>query len=316
MAVSPDQPKSFSKKWSSSNTFRVALVVFVLISTALRSFHLYIEEQENDQRNTLDIHRRVVLNSLSSCQGGLKGGECYTHSVRLLNYCSLNPPEGVEGSNFDGSSDYSLVHVSLTIRHGDRTSIHSIPGSSVTHTTKASVLDSRAAHHVPRMDSFAVVPIEDSKDSASNQLWVDVSTALSPDALFQISDRELAPGQLTSVGFMQHVHLGFALNKAYDSLISKINDRSELYVRSTNYARTIQSAAALLSSLIPNIGGPTDPISILSHTSENNEIMHGIGLASSSHRVSATGEETRAGSCSRAVLLQQRQKEVCLNYMV
>lgn len=45
---------------------------------------------------------------------------------RLLSYCNREKPVGSEGFVDDDSLE--LKYVLLTIRHGDRSAIHSIPG--------------------------------------------------------------------------------------------------------------------------------------------------------------------------------------------
>jgi hypothetical protein len=344
-----------------SHSFKIFFLILVLVSTVLRSFHLYLEEQlGNTEQNyeTLETHRKVVLNSLGSCGGGLKGGECYTHSLRLLNYCALSLPDGVEGNNINsansnndisaltasiaGSSsnnglgsgvqfnnkdeDFELVHVSVTIRHGDRSAIHKIPNSENrfdASSSRASILDSHATMYTPRVaSSFAVnvlkadhTPIADtlqaelSSAANNNKPSAEIFRALNPASLFRTPDRDLTPGQLTSVGFMQHVHLGFLLHKAYSPLITAISDPSQIYIRSTNYARTIQSVSALVSTMLPNIGGSGGQIPVNVYLDESDEIMHGIGLKSSSHVVTATGEQVLKGSCNKAARLQQQERE-------
>jgi hypothetical protein len=51
---------------------------------------------------------------------------------------------------------------------------------------------------------------------------------------------------------MQHVMLGKVLHGAYHRFLTSFRSSEQLYVRSTNYERTIQSAGALLSALLPS----------------------------------------------------------------
>jgi hypothetical protein len=234
---------------------------------------------------------------------------------------------------FNNDNDkFELVHVSLAIRHGDRSSIHKIPGSETRYVGKPTVLDPHASTYIPRLQSYHITPLDSSRrpitdvktQLSAEEQKQEMFTALNPSAsypvpgtsqeqvleLFHTPDRSLPPGQLTSVGFMQHVHLGYSLHKAYSSLLEQIVDPNEqLYVRSTNYARTIQSVSALLSSLLPSVGGPAHPLPIHVFVHEEDEIMHGIGMKSSSHKVTAEGEQVSLGTCSKAVIMQQQQKE-------
>lgn len=70
------------------------------------------------------------------------------------------------------------------------------------------------------------------------------------------------PGELTSVGMRQHFLLGTQLRKEYikDSHFLSINyDPDEIYIRSTNYNRTIMSAESQLYGLYPLETGPSIP---------------------------------------------------------
>jgi hypothetical protein len=59
------------------------------------------------------------------------------------------------------------------------------------------------------------------------------------DYTHQESDHSIAPGQLTTRGFMQHIQLGTLLHSAYGSFLNQLTPR-DVYVRSTNYLRTIR----------------------------------------------------------------------------
>ncbi len=66
-------------------------------------------------------------------------------------------------------------------------------------------------------------------------------TALDPGHAFKVPDVGLSQGQLTSIGFMQHVRIGKILNYAYsDFLAQHIATPRDIYIRSTNYVRTIR----------------------------------------------------------------------------
>ena len=65
--------------------------------------------------------------------------------------------------------------------------------------------------------------------------------ALDPSHAFKTPDVTLTQGQLTSIGFMQHVRIGKLLNHAYgDFLADQIATPQDIYIRSTNYVRTIR----------------------------------------------------------------------------
>jgi hypothetical protein len=67
-----------------------------------------------------------------------------------------------------------------------------------------------------------------------------MSSALDSTTAFRQSDLSLQQGQLTSFGFMQHIQLGSLLHTSYRNYLQSFDEPSEIYVRSTNYIRTIR----------------------------------------------------------------------------
>lgn len=56
-------------------------------------------------------------------------------------------------------------------------------------------------------------------------------------------------GQLTTTGMLQHYEYGQFLRERYDSFLGAEYDRDHVFVRSTDYDRTLMSAGSLLASL-------------------------------------------------------------------
>jgi len=207
-----------------------------------------------------------------------------------LLYCNTQPPSGSEGETFTKSDQWVLHHLLVNIRHGDRSSIHNIPSAQplVLQTKDSTVqyLEYSALQYIPRLNSFKLTPLGDPASSSAKNSEGDLPDAFNSSSLFREADRAVAPGMLTTRGFMQHINLGHHLHRAYSKFLSSaVHSVKNLYIRSTNYRRTILSVSALMISLLPNIGGPKleDQVPILSHPIEADEIMHGVGLRLSSH---------------------------------
>lgn len=206
----------------------VIFSILFIITLISRSYHRQIFENRGNQ---------LIKPTISS---GCKSTACFTLIERLVNYCSLKVAIGAEGPHFIEHEKFILEYVLLTIRHGDRSSIHKMPGSIDNGIANPDnpFYDSRALQYIPRSSSFSIVPIESRnvKSTLSNPL----PNALTPDSLFATSDRQLSQGQLTSQGFMQHISLGISLSQSYEEFVSRILSKADIYIRSTNYNRTIQ----------------------------------------------------------------------------
>jgi hypothetical protein len=197
------------------------------------------------------------------------------YSKRLQEYCSLGLASGSEKMaaslpELGNDSDrFVLRYLLLTIRHGDRSAIHKIPGSVAASNEKTipsklnkkEYLDPKAlqfAHQMSyfRLQSITSLPSKSlQKQGPGNtpKVTPTLPDSLNSSSLFNVGDFELEQGQLTTRGFMQHIHLGSLLRKTYSSFLNtQIKSVSNLYVRSTNYDRTIQSVAALLTALLPD----------------------------------------------------------------
>ena len=105
-----------------------------------------------------------------------------------------------------------------------------------------------------------------------------MSLSLDPSTAFRVPDYSLSPGQLTSRGFMQHIQLGQLLRSQYGApLLDHIRSPQQLYVRSTNYIRTIRSVSALLTALLPQVTTAfKQKVGISYVENEMEECMHGV----------------------------------------
>ena len=347
--------KHFFQKHSVYLVF-CALVMAWALSTRLRQFVLDRESAEPNK----------VLSIKTRCQelrGGLGPddvGGCTKKVTRLLHYCheevgKVDGDEGIANVKNTGE-DFELVHLLLTVRHGDRSAIHSMPHALGTEEAEAKgarplepwqyskdglnhpvhgneFLDLRALSYVPSLKKFDLRAVENgdisdlyNTNSESKQEQSDseklehqelppvrpLPPALEASSVFQTPDFDLAPGQLTTRGFMQEFNLGSYMKGAYEAFLeSRVIHPVHAYVRTTNYPRTIQSVAGLMLGMLPDVGGPDHPITLWSHLSETSEVMHGIGLRLSSRGITANnpGDKEIVGGCPRSVGLAKKQKQ-------
>jgi len=76
---------------------------------------------------------------------------------------------------------------------------------------------------------------------------------------------------------MQHIKLGQLLRSQYGApLLNHIRSPRQLYVRSTNYIRTIRSVSALLMALLPQVAAFKHKVGISYFENEMDECMHGV----------------------------------------
>uniref|UniRef100_A0A8P4KLW3 Acid phosphatase 6, lysophosphatidic n=1 Tax=Dicentrarchus labrax TaxID=13489 RepID=A0A8P4KLW3_DICLA len=148
---------------------------------------------------------------------------------------------GVLGSvsmAFGSISPYELKLVQVLFRHGARTPLKSIP-------------DVMEAQWVPTL-------LEPPAHTHINYVVTDLQGGPKPPAPVEDSYRKniltggTFPGQLTAVGMQQVYELGKRLRRKYieeSHFLSSTFNPAEVYVRSTNIVRTIESAKCLVAGL-------------------------------------------------------------------
>lgn len=99
----------------------------------------------------------------------------------------------------------------------------------------------------------------------------------------------LPPGMLTGKGMAELHELGGDLKTRYSALAGTNYTRERIYVRSTNFDRTLMSAQSLLSALFPLGTGPLDergapalpsrqqPVPVHSVRKSNDRLLHAYG---------------------------------------
>ncbi|CAN0030126.1 unnamed protein product, partial [Discosporangium mesarthrocarpum] len=190
----------------------------------------------------------------------------------------------------------------VTIRHGDRSAINIIPNARQSYWAcqpyspeVSRVWEGTSRYQVENVDG---IPLE-------RELMPLVLTEDQiGDSNFNFKENAgnmCANGQLTETGIRQHLTLGASMRKAYMDLLGGQLERDQVYVRSTDYPRTLQSAAAFLMAFLPD----ADRLTMVTDEDESREVMHGVGLRSSSKGES--GEKEVEGMCQRAVDLSQQE---------
>ncbi|XP_074550447.1 lysophosphatidic acid phosphatase type 6 [Halichoeres trimaculatus] len=160
----------------------------------------------------------------------------------------------------DPSSAYELKLVQVLFRHGARTPLKSIP-------------DVIEAQWVPTL-------LEPPAHCHINYVVTDLDGGPKPPAPVEESYRKniltggTFPGQLTTLGMQQLYELGKRLRMRYieeTHFLSSTFSPAEVYVRSTNIVRTIESAKCLVAGLFQQ--KQKDPVPILTTEAES-EILY------------------------------------------
>uniref|UniRef100_A0A672GRU2 Acid phosphatase 6, lysophosphatidic n=1 Tax=Salarias fasciatus TaxID=181472 RepID=A0A672GRU2_SALFA len=158
------------------------------------------------------------------------------------------------------SSPYELKLVQVLFRHGARTPLKSIP-------------DVLEAQWVPTL-------LEPPPHTHINYVVRDLQGGPQPPAPVEDSYRKniltggTFPGQLTTLGMQQLYELGKRLRRRYiedDAFLGSTFSPAEVYVRSTNIVRTIESAKCLIAGLFHQ--KQTETVHILTTTGES-EILY------------------------------------------
>ncbi|XP_062861991.1 lysophosphatidic acid phosphatase type 6 [Trichomycterus rosablanca] len=158
-------------------------------------------------------------------------------------------PNGSHSTSDQSSSQYELKLVQVLFRHGARTPLKSIP-------------DVLEAHWVPEL-------LQVPEHTKINHVVTDLQGGPRPPSPVEDSYRSKIltggtyPGQLTTVGMQQLYDLGVRLRKRYIqdlAFLSSSFNAKEVYIRSTNIVRTIESARCLVAGLFQQKQSDVVPI--------------------------------------------------------
>ncbi|CAM9723950.1 unnamed protein product, partial [Hapterophycus canaliculatus] len=174
---------------------------------------------------------------------------------------------GASGNGAAGGLE--LRQLQVTIRHGDRSAIHEVP-SSDEKKWKCQPFSDEVRRKWEGVSRFTMQNVDGEPLERSL-----VPEVYSKEEMGQLgkefqgqADVLCKQGQLTETGIRQHLTLGDRMHKAYYGLLGGDLAAEEIYVRSTDYTRTLESAAAFLMSFIPGSSG----ITIVTDENENNEV--------------------------------------------
>ena len=178
----------------------------------------------------------------------------------LPDYCNTEAPTGREGELPKSMrAPYALIAVGIVIRHGDRSPIHSLPSNR----------SAAAWRCVPRAETephaFQQWPMRHNSAAAFvvRSLGSGAVLERSLVSAAEADGETCLPGQLTPRGVEQHLRLGHHLGTRYEPLIRRVlanassSARLPLYARSTDYTRTLLSAASFVSGLLRTHGRPS-----------------------------------------------------------
>lgn len=196
------------------------------------------------------------------------------HPTSPGGYCSA-PFTGAEGRR--PHKEARLRALALVIRHGDRSAIHQYANAS---GQPAAWRCSPPSHESMRREWLSI-------SSAFTSRRVKDGKALERTFLptTQADGVTCEPGQLTPKGFEQHVRLGRHLASAYGDFLGELAEQAAnaspaasppVYARSTDYSRTLLSAAGLLSGLLrrhpPLRPSAARPFSIVTEDDEGQDV--------------------------------------------
>ncbi|XP_038576602.1 lysophosphatidic acid phosphatase type 6 [Micropterus salmoides] len=171
-----------------------------------------------------------VFGSVSLAFGSMLWSQKKTESDQVASSCS--------SADANLSSPYELKLVQVLFRHGARTPLKSIP-------------DVMEVQWVPTL-------LEPPAHTKIDYVVTDLHGGPKPPAPVEDSYRKnqltggTFPGQLTTVGMQQLYELGKRLRRRYieeSPFLSSTFNPAEVYVRSTNIVRTIESAKCLVAGL-------------------------------------------------------------------
>ena len=165
----------------------------------------------------------------------------------VTHYCNFPMrTSGLEGSlTFEeqlNKKRFNLEMVQMVIRHGDRSPAMFVPNIDQRKYDYDCSFNTGDPNHKQLFEDFKEV--SDFFIQHEFVKGVITSQYLIP------SGKKCQFGQLSQIGFLQHLELGKRMREAYSDLIDDKITSSNFHVRSTERSRCIQSGAAFLFGLL------------------------------------------------------------------
>lgn len=177
--------------------------------------------------------------------------DCSLYSDRLDRYChqsllnEARSTSGLEGRLEGVSDELELMYVHIVARHGDR--------SPATRFTVG----------YPEVFYECGLGSMEGLGNWRYDVWAGLNDfpPLVPLGKIRNEKLQLHPGkqshkcqvgELTSLGFLQHLNLGSLMQLKYSNLLDGLNIKDDIFVQSTDYRRTIRSASAFLLGFLPD----------------------------------------------------------------
>lgn len=151
-------------------------------------------------------------------------------------YCHqslLKSVTGLEGMLPSNADQYELVQVHMLLRHGDRSQATDFRVNPPVRY-ECGMVDGDSEWK--KLQDFTLVP------HPSHAKLKQINTILYRGD----QPKACRSGQLTLIGFQQHRKLGYFMQDRYNALIRSVTNNNDVFIQSTNFQRTIHSAAAFL----------------------------------------------------------------------
>lgn len=209
------QPRVLLSKWGLYGTRLRAIFVALIIAAVV--LILYVAPFDRLFRNKGEEQTRIESGLYCFKPGSVKGKE------GQLSAAARTKP------------NYTLEQLFMVIRHGDRAPIVL---DTITNSKRVEI-SCKFSSPWPFQDRLTKM-----KQAAST-----FEITGNPKRTVMEERDVCIGGQLTPIGYLQHLLNGEFYHKKYKGFIRKFKNPSEILVMSTDYSRTVQSVAALLTGM-------------------------------------------------------------------